>query len=105
MTNEYAVQTAMPAGSGIAMLSAAPQGAGATGWPASWCMGAFGIRRPLLADLVLYRAKGGVGPVKPTAAKKPGTTKIPTNSNHMTRVIANSDGGSGSQPLREHPPA
>lgn len=88
MTNDFTVQAAMPSGSGIAALRAVPQGAG-IGLPASWCTGTagFGLRR--LADL----------------GQKPGTTTIRTNYNHMTRVIANSEGGSGSQPLREHPPA
>jgi hypothetical protein len=105
MTNEYAVQTAVPAGSGIAKLSAAPQGVGGVGLPASWCMGAVGFKRPRLADLGLDQVKPGVDQVEPTATKKPGITNIRSNYNHMTRVSANSDGGSGSQPLREHPPA
>ena len=42
MTNEFTVQTVVPAGSGIAMLSAAPLGV-ATGLPTSWCTGAIGF--------------------------------------------------------------
>ncbi len=105
MKKENAVLTAVPANSGIATLSAAPKGTGGTGLPASWCMGALGFRRPPLAGLVLAQVKGDMGPVKPTAATKPGTTTIRINYNHMTRVSANGDGGSGPQPLREHPPA
>jgi hypothetical protein len=105
ITKENAVATAVAAGSGIASLSAAPMGVGGTGLPASWCMGAFGFRRPRLADLGLPQAKWDVDQVKPSAATKPGTTTIRTNYNHMTRVSANGVGGSGSQPLREHPPA
>jgi hypothetical protein len=109
--NGNAVQTAVPALSGIATLSAAPLGTGAIGLPASWCMGALGFRRSLLADLVPDQLNGpekvvrDVDRVKPAAAKKQGTTNIRINYNHMTRVSANGDGGSGPQPLREHPPA
>ena len=104
MTNDYAVRTAVPAGSGIATLSAAPQGVGVVGLPASWCMGAVGFKRPRLADLGPIQAKRGVDQVKLTATK-PGTTNIRCNYNHMTRVSADGDGGSGPQPLREQPPA
>jgi hypothetical protein len=107
MTNEYAVPTAMPAGSGIAALSAAPQGIGAVGLPASWCIGAVGFRRPRLVDLGQDQVKPGVDRVEPTVAKKLGTAPTTTriNYNHMTRTSANGEGGSGSQPLREHSPA
>ncbi|MBV9793527.1 MAG: hypothetical protein JO016_06255 [Actinobacteria bacterium] len=104
MTNDYDVATTMTVGSGVAALSAAPQGAGATGLSASWCTGAFGFRRPLLADLGQVQVKPGSDRVQPTAAKKPMPTNR-TNHNYMTRVIANSEGGSGPQPLREQPPA
>jgi hypothetical protein len=104
MTNEYAVQTVVPASNGIASLSAAPQGVGGAGLPASWSMGTVGCKRPRLADLGPIQAKRGVDQVKPTATK-PGTTTTRTNYNHMTRVSANGDGGSGPQPLREQPPA
>ncbi len=106
ITNEYTVATAMPAGNGIAALSAAPQGIGAVGLPVSWCIGAVGFRRPRLVDLGQDQVKPGVDRVGPTAAKKSGTTTTTrTNYNHMTRTSANGEGGSGSQPLREHPPA
>jgi hypothetical protein len=106
ITNEYTVPTAMPASNGIAALSAAPQGIGAVGLPVSWCIGAVGFRRPRLVDLGQDQVKPGVDRVGPTAAKKPGTTTTTrTNYNHMTRTSANGEGGSGSQPLREHPPA
>ena len=104
MTNEYTVRAVVPAGSGIASLSAAQQGIGGIGLPASWCMGTVGFKRPRLADLGPIQAKGGVDQVKLTATK-PGTTNIRCNYNHMTRVSANGDGGSGPQPLREQPPA
>jgi hypothetical protein len=104
ITNDYIVAT-MPVGSGVAAaLSAVPQGTGATGLSASWCTGAFGFRRPLLADLGQVQVKPGTDRVQPTAAKKPMPTNR-TNHNYMTRVIANSEGGSGPQPLREQPPA
>jgi hypothetical protein len=103
MTNGFTVQTVVPAGNGIA-LSAFPQGAG-IGLPASWCMGAVGFRMPRLVDLGQDQVTPGVDRIKPAAATKPGTTTIRTNYNHMTRVSANGEGGSGSQPLREHPPA
>ena len=101
MTNDFTVQTAMPSGNGNAALSAVLQGAG-IGLPASWCMGAFGFR---LVDLGQAQVAPGVDRIKPSVAMKPGTTKIPTNYNHMTRTSANGEGGSGSQPLREPPPA
>jgi hypothetical protein len=104
MTNEFTVQTVMPSGNGIAALSAVPQGAG-IGLPAFWCTGTFGFRRPRLVDLGQDQVKPGVDWIKPAAATKPGTTIIPTNYNHMTRVSANGEGGAGSQPLREPPPA
>ncbi len=104
MTNEFTVQPVMPAGSGIAMLSAAPLGAGATGLPTSWCTGALGFLHLRGTDLVLDQANSDVNRIKPAAAK-PGMTKIPTNHIYMTRVSANGVGESGSQPLREHPPA
>ena len=104
MTNEYTVQTVVPAGSGIAMLSAAPLGAGATGLPTSWCTGAIGFLHLRGTALGLTQVNSDVDRIKPAAAKKPGTTKIP-NDTYMTRVSANGVGGSGSQPLREHPPA
>jgi hypothetical protein len=104
MTNEFTVATAMPSGSGSAALSAVPQGAG-IGLPASWCTGTFGFRPPRLVDLGQDQVKPGVDRIKPAAATKPGSTMIPTNYNHMTRVSANGEGGSGSQPLKEPPPA
>jgi hypothetical protein len=104
MKNDFTVQTAMPSGNGNAALSAVLLGAG-TGLPASWCTGTFGFRLPRLVELGQAQAKSGVDRIKPSAATKPGTTKIPTNYNHMTRVSANGEGGSGSQPLREPPPA
>jgi hypothetical protein len=103
MTNEFTVQTVVPAGSGIAMLSAAPLGAGATGLPTSWCTGAIGFLHLRGTALVVDQVNSDVDRIKP-AAKKPGTTKIP-NDTYMTRVSANGAGESGSQPLREHPPA
>jgi hypothetical protein len=104
MTNEFTAATAMPSGNGTAALSAVPQGAG-IGLPASWCMGPVGFRLPRLVDLGQDQVTPGVDRIKPAAAKKPGTTTIRTNDNHMTRTSANGEGGSGSQPLREHPPA
>jgi hypothetical protein len=104
MTNEYTVQTVVPAGSGIAMLSAAPQGADAAGLPTSWCTGAIGFLHLRGTALVLDQVNSDVDRIKPATAKKPGTTKIP-NDTYMTRVSANGVGESGSQPLREHPPA
>ena len=104
MTNDLTVQSAMPAGNGTAALSAVPQGAG-IGLPTSWCTGVFGFRLPRLVDLGQAQVAPGVDRIKPAAAKKPGTTNIRTNYNHMIRVSANGVGGSGSQPLREHPPA
>ena len=104
MTNEFTVQTVVPAGSGIAMLSAAPLGAGTTGLSTSWCTGAIGFLHLRGSALVLDQVNSDVDRVKPAAAKKPGTTEIP-NDTYMTRVSANGVGGSGSQPLREHPPA
>lgn len=99
MINDYAVLAAVqPAGSGIAPLSAAPQGIGAVDLPASWCVGAAGFTRPRPADC-------GVDQVKPAATKKPGNPTIRSNDNHMTRVSANGDGEWGPQPLREQPPA
>jgi hypothetical protein len=103
MTNEFTVQTVVPAGSGIAMLSAAPLGV-ATGLPTSWCTGAIGFLHLRGTALVLDQVNSDVDRIKSAAAKKPGTTKIP-NDTYMTRVSANGVGGSGSQPLREHPPA
>jgi hypothetical protein len=103
MTNEFTVQTVVPAGSGIAMLSAAPLGV-ATGLPTSWCTGAIGFLHLRGTALVLDQVNSDVDRIKPAAAKKPGTTKIP-NDTYMTRVSANGVSGSGSQPLREHPPA
>ena len=103
MTNEFTVQTAVPASSGIAMLSAAPLGV-ATGLPTSWCTGAIGFLHLRGTALVADQVNSDVDRIKPAAAKKPGTTKIP-NDTYMTRVSANGVGGSGSQPLREHPPA
>src|ERR1700760_4799532 len=99
MTNDFTASAAMPAGNGTAALSAVPQGAG-LGLPTSWCTGVFGFRLPRLVDL--GQAQGAPG-IKPPAAKKPGTTNIRTNYNHKIRVSANGEGGSGSQPLREHP--
>jgi len=103
MTNEFTVQTVVPAGSGIAMLSAAPLGV-ATGLPTSWCTEAIGFLHLRGTALVFDQVNSDVDRIKPAAAKKPGTTKIP-NDTYMTRVSANGVGGSGSQPLREHPPA
>ena len=103
MTNEFTVQTVVPAGSGIAMLSAAPLGV-ATGLPTSWCTGAIGFLHLRGTALVFDQVNSDVDRIKPAAAKKPGTTKIP-NDTYMTRVSANGVSGSGSQPLREHPPA
>ena len=103
MTNEFTVQTVVPAGSGIAMLSAAPLGV-ATGLPTSWCTGAIGFLHLRGTALGLSQVNSDVDRIKPAAAKKPGTTKIP-NDTYMTRVSANGVSGSGSQPLREHPPA
>ena len=102
MTNEFTVQTVVPAGSGIAMLSAAPLGV-ATGLPTSWCTGAIGFLHLRGTALVLDQVNSDVDRIK-SAAKKPGTTKIP-NDTYMTRVSASGVGESGSQPLREHPPA
>jgi hypothetical protein len=104
MTNDFTVQTAMPSGNGNAALSAVLQGAG-IGLPTSWCTGAFGVRLPRLVDLGQAQVAPGADRIKPSVAMKPGTTKIPTNYNHMTRTSANGEGGSGSQPLREPPPA
>jgi hypothetical protein len=105
MTNEFTASTAMPSGSGIAALRAVPQGAG-IGLPAFWCTGTIGFRLPRLVDLGQDQVAPGVDRIKPAvAAKKPGTTTIRINYNHMTRTSANGEGGSGSQPLREHPPA
>jgi hypothetical protein len=105
MNKEYADLAVMqPAGSGIALLSAAPQGIGAVGLPGSWCMGAVGFKRPRLVDLGLIQATAGVDQVALTATK-PGNPTIRSNYNHMTRSFANGDGGSGPQPLRERPPA
>ena len=105
MINDYAVLAAVqPAGSGIAPLSAAPQGIGAVGLPASWCVGAVGFMRPRLADLGVDQVTP-VATKKPVATKNPGTTTIRSNDNHMTRVSANGDGEWGPQPLREQPPA
>ena len=103
MTNEFTVQTVVPAGSGIAMLSAAPLGV-ATGLPTSRCTGAIGFLHLRGTDLVQDQVNSDVDRIKPAAAKKPGTAKIP-NDTYMTRVSASGVGGSGSQPLREHPPA
>ena len=102
MTNEFTVQTVVPTGSGIAMLSAAPRGA--AGLLSSWCTGAIGFLHLRGTALVVDQVNSDVDRIKPAAAKKPGTTKIP-NDTYMTRVSANGVGGSGSQPLREHPPA
>ena len=104
MTNEFTVQTAMPPVSGSAALSAVLLGTG-HGLPTSWCMEAVGFRLPRLVDLGQAQVEPGVDRIKPAAAKKPGTTTIRTNYNHMVRISANGEGGSGSQPLREHPPA
>jgi hypothetical protein len=91
--------------SGIAPLSAAPQGIGAFGLPVSWLMGAVGTQRPRNADLGLLQAKCAVATVAPTAAK-PGDTTVHSTDNYMVRIVANSGGGSGSHPpLREQPPA
>ena len=106
MIKDYAEQAVVqqPAGSGIAPLSAAPQGIGAFGLSAPWSMGAVGINRPRSADLGL-QAKCAVDLVAPTATK-PGDTTVHSDNNYMTRVIANGDGGSGPHPpLRERPPA
>ena len=105
MNTNFADQAVMqPAGSGIAPLSAAPQGIGAVGLPVSWCMGAVGLKQPRLADLGLIQAKAGADRIAPTATK-PGNPTIRSNYNHMIRSFANGDGGSGPQPLRERPPA
>ena len=106
MNKEYTDQAVMQsAGSGIALLSAAPQGVGAVGLPVSRCMGAVGLKRPRPADLGLIQATAGVGQVAPTATQ-PGNPTIRSNYNHMIRSFANGDGGSGPQPpLRERPPA
>jgi len=103
MTNDFTASAAMPAGNGTAVLSAVPQGAG-IGLPASWCAGVFGSRLPRLVDLGQAQVAPGVDRIKP-AAKKPETANIRINYNHKIRVSANGEGGSGSQPLREHPPA
>ena len=106
MIKDYAEQAVVqqPAGSGIAPLSAAPQGIGAFGLSAPWSMGAVGINRPRSADLGL-QAKCAVDLVAPTATK-PGDTTVHSNDKYMTRIVANGDGGSGSHPpLRERPPA
>jgi hypothetical protein len=106
MIKNYADQAVQqPAVSGIAPLSAAPQGIGAFGLPVSWLMGAVGTKRPRSADLGLIQAKCAVDMGAPTATK-PGNTTIRSNYNHMVRVSANGVGGSGPQPpLRERPPA
>jgi hypothetical protein len=107
MIKDYADQAVVqqPAGSGIAPLSAAPQGMGAFGLPVSWLMGAVGTKRPRSVDLGLIQAKCAVDLVAPTATK-PGDTTVHSNYNNMTRVSANGVGGSGPQPpLRERPPA
>ena len=108
MIKDYADQAVVqqPAGSGIAPLSAAPQGIGAFGLPVSWLMGAVGTKRPRSVDLGLIQAECAVNLAAPTATK-PGDTTIRSNYNHMTRTVANSsDGGSGPHPpLRERPPA
>jgi hypothetical protein len=99
MINNFADLAVMqPAGSGIAMLSAAPMGIGGTGLSASGCTGAVSVKRPRLASL-------GQNQVKSAITWKPGNPTIRTNYNHMTRVSANGEGESGPQPLREHPPA
>ena len=107
MIKDYADQAVVqqPAGSGIAPLSAAPQGIGAFGLPVSWLMGAVGTKRPRSADLGLIQAKCAVDLVAPTATK-PGDTTVHSNDKYMVRIVANSGGGSGSHPpLRERPPA
>jgi hypothetical protein len=106
MIKNYADQAVQqPAVSGIAPLSAAPQGIGAFGLPVSWLMGAVGTKRPRNADLGLIQAKCAVDTVAPTAMK-PGNTTVHSNDKYMTRIVANGDGGSGSHPpLRERPPA
>jgi hypothetical protein len=105
ITNEYNVAMTMTVGSGVSALSAFQQGVGGTGLSASWCTGALSFRRPPLVDLGQVQVKPGVDQHKPAATKKPMTSTIRANYNHMTRVIANSEGGSGSQPLRDRPPA
>ena len=93
------------AASGSAPLSAAPQGIGAFGLPVSWFMGAVGTKRPRSVDLGLIQAECAVDTVAPTATK-PGDTTVHSNDKYMTRIVANSDGGSGPHPpLRERPPA
>jgi hypothetical protein len=107
MTKDYADLAVVQqhAASGSAPLSAAPQGIGAFGLPVSWLMGAVGTKRPRSADLGLIQVKCAVNLAAPTATK-PGNTTIRSNYNHMTRTVANSDGGSGPHPpLRERPPA
>jgi hypothetical protein len=99
MINNFADLAVMqPAGSGIALLGAAPMGIGGTGLSASGCTGAVSFKRPRLADL-------GQNQVKTATTWKPGNPTIRINYNHMTRVSANGEGESGPQPLREHPPA
>jgi hypothetical protein len=107
MTKDYADLAVVQqhAASGSAPLSAAPQGIGVFGLPVSWLMGAVGTKRPRNADLGLIQAKCAVDTVAPTATK-PGDTTVHANYKYMTRIVANSDSGSGSHPpLRERPPA
>ncbi|HEY2241398.1 MAG TPA: hypothetical protein VGI21_21525 [Streptosporangiaceae bacterium] len=107
MTKDYADLAVVQqhAASGGAPLSAAPQGIGAFGLPVSWLMGAVGSKRPRNADLGLIQAKCAVDTVAPITAQ-PGDTTVHSTYKYMTRIVANSDSGSGSHPpLRERPPA
>ena len=85
MTNEYTVQTVVPAGSGIAMLSAAPQGVGATGLPTSWCTGAIGFLHLRGTALVLDQVNSDVDRIKPCRRQEAGDDQNPQRHLHDPR--------------------